>query len=130
MITFKIIGERIRKERELLKLSQKNISDLLEEKGVSLSRETISKIETGDRPINVLEIKSISEVLNIKPDDLIKDEEEEEKDLVSLFRDRLESSPTVLSEVREIQCFVKDIIAQKKIDSGDLVIKKFKTAWR
>lgn len=130
MITFKIIGERIRKERELLKLSQKNISDLLEEKGVSLSRETISKIETGDRPINVLEIKSISEVLNIKPDDLIKDEEEEEKDLVSLFRDRLESSPAVLSEVREIQCFVKDIIAQKKIDSGDLVIKKFKTAWR
>lgn len=130
MITFKIIGERIRKERELLKLSQKNISDLLEEKGVSLSRETISKIETGDRPINVLEIKSISEVLNIKPDDLIKDEEEEEKDLVRLFRDRLESSPAVLSEVREIQCFVKDIITQKKIDSGDLVIKKFKTAWR
>lgn len=129
MITFKIIGERIRKEREILKLSQKEISNLLEEKGVSLSRETISKIETGDRPINVLEIKSISEVLNIKTEDLIK-EEKEEKDLVSLFRNTIELSPNVLNEIQEIQYFVKDIIAQKKIDSGHLVIKKFKTAWR
>ena len=34
------------------------------------------------------------------------------------------------SEVKEILCFAKDIAAQKKIDSGELVIKRYKPDWR
>lgn len=128
MITFEIIGERIRIKRESLKLSQKELAFSLEKIGFNLSRETISKIENGSRATNAIEIKAIGEILGITTEELV--QENEEKDLVSLFRSRGEElSETAVYELEEIQNFVKGLIAQKKIDKGDVKIKRYEPNW-
>jgi transcriptional regulator with XRE-family HTH domain len=128
MITFEIIGERIKVKRESLELSQKELSDSLSKIGFNLSRETISKIESGSRATNALEIKALGEVLNITTEELM--QENEEKDLVSLFRSRGDNlSENAISEVEEIQDFIKGLIAQKKIDRGEIKMKRYKHAW-
>ncbi|MDW7662938.1 MAG: helix-turn-helix transcriptional regulator [Bacillota bacterium] len=128
MITFEIIGERIKKKREFLNLSQKEVSESLSKIGLNLSRETISKIESGSRATNALEIKAIGKVLNITSEELM--QENEEKDLVSLFRSRGdELSESAIIELEEIQDFIKGLIAQKKIDNGEIKLKRYESNW-
>jgi Helix-turn-helix. len=104
------------------------LSDSLLKIGLNLSRETISKIESGNRATNALEIKAIGEVLNISTEELM--EENEEKDLVSLFRSRGdELSEDSVVELEEIQDFIKGLIAQKKIDKGEIRMKRFEPNW-
>lgn len=129
MITFEMIGERIQLRRETLKMSQKDMASLLEEKGLKLSRETISKIENGSRATNALEIKAIGEIIGVSAEELMK--ENEEKDLVSLFRRRGDKlSDNAEDELEDIQDFIRSIIAQKKIDLGEIKIKRFEPSWR
>lgn len=128
MITFEIIGERIKLKRESLKLSQKELVILLSKVGLNLSRETISKIENGIRATNALEIRAISEVLNISTEELM--QENEEKDLVNLFRSRGDKlSENAINELEDIQDFIKGLIAQKKIDRGEIKMKRYEPNW-
>ena len=113
MITFEIIGERIKTKRTSLKLSQNEMAALLCEKGLTLSRETISKIENGSRATNALEIKAIGQILGVSAEELTA--ENEEKNLVSLFRSRGDIlSQSAVDELEDIQDFIKGLIAQKK----------------
>ena len=129
MITFEIIGERIKAKRKSLKLSQNEMVYLLCEKGLTLSRETISKIENGSRATNALEIKAIGEILGVAAEELTA--ENEEKNLVSLFRRRGDTlSQSTVNELEEIQDFIKGLIVQKKIDKGEVKMKKFEPDWR
>lgn len=129
MITFEMIGKRMQIKREALKMSQKDMAILLEQKGLNISRETISKIENGSRATNALEIKLIAEIIGASVEELM--EEDEEKDLVSLFRSRGEKlSNSTAKEIEDIQHFIKSIITQKKIDSGEMKIRRFEPSWR
>lgn len=129
MITFEMIGRRIKLRREFLKMSQKDMALLLEEKGLKLSRETISKIENGSRATNAIEIKAIGEMIGISAEELM--QENKEKDLVDLFRSRgKELSQNTIEGIVEIQEFFKGIIVQKKINSGEIKIKRFESSWR
>ena len=128
MITFEIIGERIKIRRELLKLSQKELSDSLVKRGLNLSRETISKIESGSRATNALEMKVIVDVLNLTTEELMK--ENQEKVLGSLFRNRGDDiSDKAIAELEEIQAFIKALITQKKIDKGEIKTKRYEATW-
>ncbi len=128
MITFDIIGKRIQQRREEIKMSQKELTQFLEEKGLKMSRETVSKIENGSRATNAIEIKVICEVLRASAEDIMK--EEEEQDLVSLFRSRGEISVGAMNEIGDIQVFIKDLIAQKKISRGLMTFRKITPSWR
>lgn len=128
MITFEIIGNRLKQRREDIKMSQKELTELLEEKGLKMSRETISKIESGSRATNAIEIKAICGLLRVSAEDIMR--EDEEQDLVSLFRSQGKISDDAMAEIGEIQNFIKDLIAQKKINDGSLTFKKTSPSWR
>ena len=128
MITFDIIGKRIQQRREDIKMSQKELTQLLVEKGLKMSRETVSKIENGSRATNAIEIRVICEVLRASAEDIMK--EDEEQDLVSLFRSRGVISGGAMNEIGDIQVFIKDLIAQKKISSGVMTFGRITPSWR
>lgn len=128
MITFEIIGNRIKQRREEIRMSQKDLTALLEEKGMKISRETISKIENGSRATNAIEIKIICSLLRVSAEDIMR--ENEEQDLVSLFRSQGKISDDAMEEIGEIQNFIKELIAQKKISDGSMSFKKISPSWR
>lgn len=128
MITFKIIGDRIKDRREAINLSQRDLAEILEEKGIKMSRETISKIENGSRATNAIEIKAFCEALRVSVEEIMK--EDEEQDLASLFRSRGIISVEAMAEINDIQIFIKDLIAQKKISSGLISLRKITPSWR
>lgn len=85
-------GIRIKELREFRNLSQDELAYALKEKGLNISRATVSKMETGDRKIDILELKAISEVLNVDFDFFFEEEEENEVEtLVTLFRKNIKS---------------------------------------
>ncbi|MBE6948481.1 MAG: helix-turn-helix transcriptional regulator [Ruminococcaceae bacterium] len=60
-----MIGEQIKKARTKANLSQKELSDALEELGVSTCRCSVSRIESGKRAVTDMEVDAISKVLNV-----------------------------------------------------------------
>ncbi len=129
MITFEIIGQRIKKGREDIGISQKELASKLNELGFNISRETVSKIESGSRIANALEIKAICDIISLSQDMIL--HEETEENLVSLFRSRGNVlSAEAESELDEIQDFIKGIIAQKNISINNVNRKKFEASWR
>jgi transcriptional regulator with XRE-family HTH domain len=124
MLTTGVVGERIKNAREEKKISQKLLCDMLQEVGIEISRETLSKIENGSRIVSAIEIKKIADVLGIDPQKFL--EEEEEQDLVMLFRrsgkfDK--SDEECLEELDEIQYFLKSFIRQKAIHEGRIKVR-------
>lgn len=121
MLTAGVVGERIKNAREEKKISQKLLCDMLQEVGIEISRETLSKIENGSRIVSAIEIKKIADVLGFDPQKFL--EEEEEQDLVMLFRrsGRFDES---LEELDEIQFFLKSFIRQKAIHEGKIKVRK------
>ena len=125
MLTTGVVGERIKNAREEKKISQKLLCDMLQEVGIEISRETLSKIENGSRIVSAIEIKKIADVLGFDPQKFL--EEEEEQDLVMLFRrsGRFdESDEECLEELDEIQFFLKSFIRQKAIHDGKIKVRK------
>ncbi len=125
MLTAGVVGERIKNAREEKKISQKLLCDMLQEVGIEISRETLSKIENGSRIVSAIEIKKIADVLGFDPQKFL--EEEEEQDLVMLFRrsGRFdESDEESLEELDEIQFFLKSFIRQKAIHEGKIKVRK------
>lgn len=65
-----MLGEKIKLYRELNKMTQNEIADILE-----VSTATISKYESGTLEPNIESLKRLAETFNITADELIKDEE-------------------------------------------------------
>ena len=64
------IGNKIKEYRELNKMTQKDIAEILE-----VEPGTISKYESGMIEPNIESLKRLAETFNITVDELIKDEE-------------------------------------------------------
>ena len=124
MLTTGVVGERIKNAREEQKISQKVLCDMLQEIGIEISRETLSKIENGSRIVSAIEIKKIADVLGLDPQKFL--EEEEEQDLVMLFRRSGkfdESDEECLEELDKIQYFLKNFIRQKAIHEEKIKVR-------
>jgi transcriptional regulator with XRE-family HTH domain len=66
-----ISGERVHQRRTTLRISQADLAARLQVRGVTVEREAISKIETGDRFIADYELAALAEVLGVSLDWLI-----------------------------------------------------------
>ena len=120
------IGLKIKAIREARRLSQIEAVERLAEKGINMSRETLSKIENGNRTVSAMELNAICKVLNIDINILFEDEEDD--DLVTLFRKKNFSEKTV-EEVEKLQDMIKMFIYQKKIYNGEFKPQKRKPLW-
>ncbi len=120
------IGLKIKAIREARGLSQIEAVERLAEKGINMSRETLSKIENGNRTVSAVELNAICKVLNIDINILF--EEDEDDDLVTLFRKNNFSEKTV-EEVEKLQDMIKMFIYQKKIYNGEFKPQKRKPLW-
>ena len=120
------IGLKIKAIREARRLSQIEAVERLAEKGINMSRETLSKIENGNRNVSAVELNAICKVLNIDINILFEDEEDD--DLVTLFRKKNFSEKTV-KEVEKLQDIIKMFIYQKKIYDGEFKPQKRKPLW-
>lgn len=112
MLTKKEIGNRILHARSAM--TQSELADRLAEEGINLSRETISKIENGNRMVSAPELKAICKVLNIDSS-VILGEETVEESLVSLFRKRGEITNQLEEELSCIQEMIVNFVAQKNL---------------
>ena len=120
------IGLKIKAIREARGLSQIEAVERLVEKGINMSRETLSKIENGNRTVSAVELNAICKVLNIDINILF--EEDEDDDLVTLFRKKNFSEKTI-EEVEKLQDMIKMFIYQKKIYNGEFKPQKRKPLW-
>lgn len=66
-----LIGSKVREYRKLRKMSQQKLSDKLELLGVYVCRGSVSRIEDRTRTVTDIELYAISQVLNVRIDDLI-----------------------------------------------------------
>ncbi|ADL68073.1 helix-turn-helix domain protein [Thermoanaerobacterium thermosaccharolyticum] len=120
------IGLKIKAIREARGLSQIEVVERLAEKDINISRETLSKIENGNRTVSAVELNALCKVLNIDINILFEDEEDD--DLVTLFRKKNFSEKTV-EEVEKLQDMIKMFIYQKKIYNGEFKPQKRKPLW-
>ena len=120
------IGFKIKAIREARGLSQIEAVERLVEKGINMSRETLSKIENGNRTVSAVELNALCKVLNIDINILFEDDEDD--DLVTLFRKKNFSEKTI-EEVEKLQDMIKMFIYQKKIYNGEFKPQKRKPLW-
>lgn len=120
------IGLKIKAIREDSGFSQTDTVEKLAEKGINMSRETLSKIENGNRTISAFELDAICKVLNIDINSFF--EEKEDYDLVVLFRKKNFSEKTI-AEVEKLQDMIKAFIYQKKIYFGEYKPQRRKPLW-
>lgn len=70
-----ICGKNIRKLRQQLpeKTSQRKLADLLQMHGLDIDKNAIQRMESGQRFVTDIELKALSDVLNISCDELLQD---------------------------------------------------------
>ena len=68
-LNYKKIGERLRKLRKYMGLTQEQVAEIL-----SVGRDAILRIEKGDRKIDLQELISFSKLYNISMDELTMEE--------------------------------------------------------
>ena len=68
-LNYKKIGERLRKLRKYLGLTQEQVAEIL-----SVGRDAIIRIEKGDRKIDLQELMNFSKLYNISMDELTTEE--------------------------------------------------------
>ena len=66
-----ISGDRIHQARTAMRLSQADLAARMQVNGVTIEREAISKIETGDRFVTDYELMVFAKVLNVSVEWLI-----------------------------------------------------------
>ncbi|SDZ00063.1 DNA-binding transcriptional regulator, XRE-family HTH domain [Proteiniborus ethanoligenes] len=118
------IGLKIKAVREARGLSQVEVVERLAKQDVNMSRETLSKIENGNRTVSAVELNALCKVLNIDINILFEDDD----DLVTLFRKKNFSEKTI-KEVEKLQDMVKVFIYQKKIYAGEFKPQERKPLW-
>ena len=70
-----ISGDRIHQARTTMRLSQADLAARMQLNGVTIEREAISKIETGDRFVTDYELMVFSKILNVSMEWLIDQEQ-------------------------------------------------------
>jgi len=60
-----VVGFRVRKAREELKITQAELAARLQVSGIKIDRPAISKLETGNRPVTDIEIVAIARILKV-----------------------------------------------------------------
>lgn len=60
-----ICGERIRAARKKQHLSQTRLAAKMQIEGINIERDSISRIETGDRFVSDFELKTFAEILEV-----------------------------------------------------------------
>ena len=73
-----ISGDRIHQVRTAMLLSQADIAARMQVNGVTIEREAISKIETGDRFVTDYELMVFAKVLNVSMEWLIGQDQKEQ----------------------------------------------------
>ena len=73
-----ISGDRIHQARTAMRLSQANLAARMQIKGVTIEREAISKIETGDRFVTDYELMVFAKVLNVSMEWLVGQDQKEQ----------------------------------------------------
>ncbi|NAS19617.1 helix-turn-helix domain-containing protein [Clostridium butyricum] len=126
MLTSVIIGGRIKESREDKKISQQLMVDRLKDLGISMSRETLSKIENGNRTVSAVELKAICSVLDVDVETLLQDSEDDS--LVTLFRKRNMNEETIKG-VETLQEMIMSFMNQKKILNSN-TITNVEPLWR
>lgn len=126
MITSEIIGGRIKDIRENKKISQQLMADRLKDLGILMSRETFSKIETGNRTVSAVELKAIASVLDVDVEILLEDNEDD--NLVTLFRKRDMNEETI-KRVETLQDMIMSFMNQKNI-AGSIANANVEPLWR
>lgn len=126
MLTSVIIGGRIKESREDKKISQQLMVDRLKDLGISMSRETLSKIENGNRTVSAVELKAICSVLDLDVEILLQDSEEDS--LVTLFRKR-NMNEEAIKGVETLQEMIMSFMNQKKILNSN-TITNVEPLWR
>lgn len=119
MLTSVVIGGRIKDSREDNKISQQLMVDKLKDLGISMSRETLSKIENGNRTVSAVELKAICVVLNLDVETLLEDNEDDS--LVTLFRKR-NINEEAIKGVEILQEMIMSFMSQKKILNTKTII--------
>ena len=71
-----LIGKKLIILRELLGLSQRELSNLLQVNGISLDKNTITRIETSKRYVRDYEVKALALFFNVSYEFLLNEEEE------------------------------------------------------
>ena len=66
------IGQNIRRIRLSRKIGQTELVRLLQLKGITITRETLVKIERGIQHIQAVQLRGIKDVLNTTYDELLK----------------------------------------------------------
>lgn len=66
------IGLKIKAIREERGLSQIEVVERLAKQDINMSRETLSKIENGNRTVSAIELNALCKVLNIDINNLLK----------------------------------------------------------
>lgn len=126
MLTKELIGERIKQYREVKEITQQDMVDALKNKECIMSRETLSKIENGNRSVSAVELSKICDVLGVKIEDILDDEND---DLVTLFRKKKNVKEETLCEIEEVQNIIISFMNQKNIvKKGNF--KKNAPLWR
>jgi len=121
------IGMKIKNLREEKGYKQNELVDKLAERNINISRETLSKIENNNRTISAVELNAICNVLGVSIDDIFNENEEE--DLVTLFRKKGTFSVETIQEIENLQDMIKIIIYQEKIYTGEFKPKTRKPLW-
>lgn len=73
-----ISGDRIHQARTAMRLSQADLAARMQVNGVTIEREAISKIETGDRFVTDYELMVFAKVLNVSMEWLIGQDQKEQ----------------------------------------------------
>lgn len=58
-------GDRIRESRVIKRISQSDLAERLQIEGITLERDSISRIENGSRFVADYELKAFAKVLNV-----------------------------------------------------------------
>ncbi|MCI0469205.1 MAG: helix-turn-helix transcriptional regulator, partial [Nitrospirae bacterium] len=85
---YKIIGERIKKIREEIGLSQQALA-----KKICMNRVSLSQIENGQRVVSAEEITKLAKIFNISSDMLL-DLEQEAKIVIKEDKEKVSQRPT------------------------------------
>ncbi len=102
------LGLRIKELRQIRKISQEQIADVLD-----MSRQRYSRLENGQVDISYVMIKKIADYLGVSTSE-ITSAEEENKELVTLFREK-GSGEDIISSVSKIQEILKVFYAHEKL---------------
>jgi transcriptional regulator with XRE-family HTH domain len=96
------LAQRIRTEREHLKLSQAQVADVL-----GIPRPAVSAIETGRRRVNSVELKKLGELFGASVDRLLGHETEDDPTAVELFRTAKALTPEDRQQVLRFAEFLR-----------------------